>query len=237
MSINKIVITKFNFILILISVILLTACGSTSEKQFELNIKSRKISNQDSQIQVKTGDHVILNFTTDEEGSAHIDQYPNAKTNISPGGNWKLEFDATKSGRFDLNFIPGGRISFANTGDGATGINASGSLFRSPTMITDQTFTYEVGQDLDLKTVKYYNHMKRSNTGKLIIDSNADLSGTIEIEIVGKGAFDPDEATIKPGTKVTWTNYTKDRQMVSSGDVPKVVDTEADIKLLTISVE
>ena len=73
MSINKIVITKFNFILILISVILLTACGSTSEKQFELNIKSRKISNQDSQIQVKTGDHVILNFTTDEEGSAHID--------------------------------------------------------------------------------------------------------------------------------------------------------------------
>ena len=84
MSINKIVITKFNFILILISVILLTACGSTSEKQFELNIKSRKISNQDSQIQVKTGDHVILNFTTDEEGSAHIDQYPNAKTNISP---------------------------------------------------------------------------------------------------------------------------------------------------------
>ena len=54
---------------------------------------------------------------------------------------------------------------------------------------------------------------------------------------MGKGAFDPDEATIKPGTKVTWTNYTKDRQMVSSGDVPKVVDTEADIKLLTISVE
>ena len=235
MPINKIVINKFNFILI--SAILLVACGSATNQEFELNIKSRKVINQESQIRVKTGDHVILNFTTDEEGSAHIDQYPNAKTNISPGGNWKIEFDATKSGRFDLKFVPGGRISFANTGDGATGINASGSLFRSPTMITDQTFTYEVGDDLDLKTIKYYNHMKRSNTGKLIIDSNSDLSGTFEIEIVGKGAFDPDEATIKPGTKVTWTNYTKDRQMVSSGEVPEVVETEANIKLLTILIE
>ncbi|MBK49738.1 MAG: hypothetical protein FI718_05545 [SAR202 cluster bacterium] len=235
MPINKIVINKFNFILI--SAILLVACGSAPNQEFELNIKSRKVINQESQIRVKTGDHVILNFTTDEEGSAHIDQYPNAKTNISPGGNWKIEFDATKSGRFDLKFVPGGRISFANTGDGATGINASGSLFRSPTMITDQTFTYEVGDDLDLKTIKYYNHMKRSNTGKLIIDSNSDLSGTFEIEIVGKGAFDPDEATIKPGTKVTWTNYTKDRQMVSSGEVPEVVETEANIKLLTILIE
>ena len=57
------------------------------------------------------------------------------------------------------------------------------------------------------------------------------------VENVGKGAFDPDEATIQPGTKVTWTNYTKDRQMVSSGDVPEVVETEANVKLLTISVE
>ncbi len=74
--------------LVLISIILLSACGSTSDKEFELNIKSRKITNQDSQIQVKNGDHVILNFTTDEEGSAFIEQYPNAKTNITPGGNW-----------------------------------------------------------------------------------------------------------------------------------------------------
>ena len=237
MLINRIFISKLNFILVLIFVILLTACGSTSDKEFELNIKSRKIANQESQIQVTTGDHVILNFTTDEEGSAFIDQYPDAKTNISPGGNWKIEFDATKSGIFDLKFVPGGRISFSNTGDATTGINASGSLFRSPTMITDQTFTYVVEKDLDLKTVKYYNHMKRSNTGKLIIDSNAELSGTVEIEIVGKGAFDPDETTIQPGTKVTWTNYTKDRQMVSSGDVPKVVETQANVKLLSISVE
>ena len=88
MLINRIFISKLNFILVLIFVILLTACGSTSDKEFELNIKSRKITNQESQIQVKTGDHVILNFTTDEEGSAFIDQYPDAKTNISPGGNW-----------------------------------------------------------------------------------------------------------------------------------------------------
>ena len=79
--------------------------------------------------------------------------------------------------------------------------------------------------------------MKRSNKGKLIIDSAAEHSGTLEIEIVGKGTFDPEEATIQPGTKVTWTNYTKDRQMVSSGDVPKVVETQANVKLLTISVE
>ena len=237
MLINKIVSHRSYFILILISTILLTACGSQSEKEFELNIKSRKISNQQSAIQVKNGDHVILNFTTDEEGSAFIDQYPDAKTNISPGGNWKIEFDATKSGTFDLKFVPGGRISFSNTGDASSGISASGSLFRSPTMITDQTVSYVIKEDLDLKTVKYYNHMKRSNTGKLIIDSAAELGGTLDIEIVGKGAFDPDEATIQPGTKITWTNYTKDRQMVSSGDVPKVVETEANVKLLTISIE
>ena len=237
MLINKIVSHKLYFILILIYVILITSCGSSSEKEFELNIKSRKISNQQSAIQVKNGDHVILNFTTDEEGSAFIEQYPDAKTNISPGGNWKIEFDATKSGNFDLKFVPGGRISFSNTGDGGSGINVSGSLFRSPTMITDQTFTYLVEKDLDLKTVNYYNHMKRSNKGKLIIDSAAEHGGALEIEIVGKGTFDPDEATIQPGTKVTWTNYTKDRQMVSSGDVPKVVETQANVKLLTISVE
>ena len=227
MLINKIVSHRSYFILILISTILLTACGSQSEKEFELNIKSRKISNQQSAIQVKNGDHVILNFTTDEEGSAFIDQYP----------DWKIEFDATKSGTFDLKFVPGGIISFSNTGDASSGISASGSLFRSPTMITDQTFSYVIKEDLDLKTVKYYNHMKRSNTGKLIIDSAAELGGTLDIEIVGKGAFDPDEATIQPGTKITWTNYTKDRQMVSSGDVPKVVETEANVKLLTISIE
>jgi len=237
MLINKIVSWHLYFILILITTILLISCGSSSEKEFDLIIKSQKITNQEATIQVNNGDHVILNFTTDEEGSAFIEQYPDAKTNISPGGQWKIEFDATKSGTFDLNFIPGGRISFSSTGDGTTGINTSGVLFRSPTMITDQTFSYVITENLDLKTVKYYNHMKRSHTGKLIIDSDAELSGTLEIEIVGKGAFDPDEATIKPGTKVIWTNYTKDRQMVSSGDVPKVVDTQSNIKLLKISVE
>ena len=85
----------------------------------------------------------------------------------------------------------------------------------------DNTFSFEITEELwHDEAIHYHNHMGHEHTGEILVDEDTGLSGTIEIQILQDGSFNPKEVVVKPGATVMWKNTSDADQIVVSGIPP-----------------
>ncbi len=188
-----------------------SACGPSrpEARQFDLEIRDGKLALDPAVVRVNQGDSVTLSFRTDQAGAVHIHGY-DIEQSVTPGQAASVQFTANATGRFTMTFHP----------DGEDGLHAHGALFESPVLESSQTFSYRVGHDLEGKSFPYHNHMDHESTGTITVNDDAPLSGTVQIQILEDGSFQPVEVSVQPGTTLVWLNTSASRQRVTAGELP-----------------
>ena len=98
-------------------------------------------------------------------------------------------------------------------------VNVHGGIFGSPVLAVDQTFSFQVAQELEGLTVPYHSHEDHDVNGSITVAQDADLSGTVQI-IIHDGMYMPADVTVRPGTTLVWTNRASTPQTATSGIAP-----------------
>ncbi len=196
---------------LLVTALVASACGSSGPeaRQFDLEIREGKLALDPAVVRVNQGDSVTLRFRTDQAGAVHIHGY-DIEQSVTPGQTASVQLTANATGRFTMTFHPGGE----------DGLEAHGALFDSPVLESNQTFSYQVGHDLEGKTFPYHNHMGHEFTGTITVSNDASLSGSVQIQILEDGSFQPVEVSVQPGTVLVWLNTSARRQRVTAGELP-----------------
>ncbi len=91
---------------VLAAISLVTACGGggwPEEREFDLEIRDRKLNLDPAVIQVKQGDTLTLNIRSDENGAFHLHGYDLAEK-VGPGITATMSFVADATGKFNIEF-------------------------------------------------------------------------------------------------------------------------------------
>ena len=213
---------KFIGNIFLVSALLLTlislACGDTSTGEGNENEVFISIINGNVQgrklVEVKKGQQVRLNFTSDQKMSIHLHGY-DIEAEIPMDGSEVIAFEAHATGGFPVT---------AHISDGNHSSQEShemhGQLFESPTLLEGETYSYRVGVDMDHGVLPYHDHMSHDMVGTIIVSSNASED---DVSIIIKGdnqLFHPDEVTVKPGATIKWISENPDKVRITSGNPP-----------------
>ena len=239
MRVNTLIKPALVALLMLSTAFAMGACADESagkDREIKLSIQDGQLDLDPAVVEVSQGDSVTLRLTSDEQGTFHLHGY-GLKAGVGPGEAGTVEFAANAIGDFPMTLHAGVEPEGPEAEREGIDVEESGALFRSISLGSERSFSFEVSQELEGMTIPYYNHLKRSRRGSIEVRADGELSGTVEIEIVGLGAFDPDVVSVKPGSTLVWTNYTEDRQMVSSGLVPVVADKEEELTLGSLKVQ
>ena len=105
----------------------------------------------------------------------------------------------------------------------ATGmdIEAHGTIFGSEVLAPGDSFSFEIGHDLEGLTIPFHSHLNHELTGTITV-AHTGQSGMVQIEI-HDDEFHPADITVQPGAMVMWKNEGSSPQAATSG-----VMTEAD---------
>ena len=95
-----------------------------------------------------------------------------------------------------------------------------GGVFGSPVLANGQTFKFKMMDMLDGLTIPYHNHLNHEMMGSITVSHDAELSGSVDIEI-HDNMYIPSDVTVNPGTVLIWTNISTIPQTVTSGEAPK----------------
>jgi len=95
-------------------------------------------------------------------------------------------------------------------------VSADGAVFESPDLNPGETFTFNVSEELEGKTIPFHNDLYPEATGTVEVTDSAELSGTVNIDVMGDN-FDPADIAIKGSTTLVFTNVTDTVQTVDSG--------------------
>ncbi|MFQ6026730.1 MAG: hypothetical protein ACE5Q6_04350 [Dehalococcoidia bacterium] len=121
-------------------------------------------------------------------------------------------------------------------GEVSLDVEEHGALFSSSGLNHDQTFTFEVGHELENLTIPYHSHIDHGLTGTITVSESADLSGMVDIRIMD-GGFQPADITVQPGTRLMWTNHGDTPQSVASGVVPGADPEDEHSEMVMVPVE
>ena len=202
-------------------VLALAACGGGDPEslEFSLTIQERQLTIDGGELVVKQGDEVTFALDTDEDGAFHLHGY-DLERELTVGETATLSFTANATGRFGITFHPG-------VGE-HTHATEHGVMFESDTLQQGDSFVYHVMDDMNDQMIPYHNHMNHKMTASIMVDADAETSGTAEVTIMGDGSFSPAMVNVQPGTMILWTNAAEQRQRVASGDPPEVADVPDD---------
>lgn len=193
----------------------LAACGGGDPEslEFGLTIQERQLTIDGGDLVVKQGDEVTLSLDSDEAGAFHLHGY-DLERELAVGETVTLSFTANATGRFGITFHPG-------VGE-HTHATEHGVMFESDTLQQGDSFVYHVMDDMNGQMIPYHNHMNHKMTASIMVNANAETSGTAEVTIMADGSFSPAMVNVQPGTMIMWTNAAEQRQRVASGDPPEV---------------
>jgi plastocyanin len=116
--------------------------------------------------------------------------------------------------------------------------HAHGAIFNSPALATGGTFEFMAMEMYKGLTIPYHNHLNHDMTGLIMIMDDAEMSGTVEVEI-HDDEFHGGGVMVKPGTKIVWVNNGKNANNVVSGKAPAeetLVGVEGQQDTLQVSV-
>ena len=96
-------------LVLLTSVMALAACGGggPEDREFDLEIKDRKLILEPAVIMVNRGDNVTLRVDADEHATFHLHGY-DIEIAVGPDDTTTMEFTADATGKFKIVFHPGG---------------------------------------------------------------------------------------------------------------------------------
>ncbi len=95
-------------------------------------------------------------------------------------------------------------------------VEEHGAIFSSPALSPGETFTLQATHEMEGPTIPYHSHLSEHLAGSITVSDDADLSGTVAIEI-RDGAYHPADVIVKPETILVWTNNDSAPQTVTSG--------------------
>lgn len=194
----------------------LAACGGGGEPEtlrFSLEIEKRQLKVAEGELIVKQDDLVSLVVESDEDGTFHLHGY-DAEAGLTAGETATFNFDAYATGRFSITFHPGVGEHMHATEHGV--------MFESDTLQQGDSFVYHVMDSMNGQMIPYHNHMNHKMTASIMVNADAEASGTAEVTIMEDGSFSPAMVNVQPGTMIMWTNAAEQRQRVASGDPPEV---------------
>ena len=126
-------------------------------------------------------------------------------------------FEGIKNGVF-VSVTKPAEAAGGDHGGGMTmvDVNAHGGIFGSPVLAADETFSFQVTDDLEGLTVPYHSHEDHDVIGSITVTQDADLSGTVQV-MIHDGMYMPADVTVRPGTTLVWTNRASAPQTATSG--------------------
>ncbi len=98
-------------------------------------------------------------------------------------------------------------------------VEGHGAIFNSPALETGGTFEFVAMEMYKGLTIPYHNHLNHDMTGTIMVMDNAEVSGTVEVEI-HDDEFHGGELMVQPGTKIVFVNNGKNANNVVSGLAP-----------------
>jgi len=76
-------------------------CGAAAAREFEINIRDRRVEGSASTLRVQHGETVLLRLRTDEAVSLHVHGY-DLTTDLAPGVASEVSFKADIPGVFEV---------------------------------------------------------------------------------------------------------------------------------------
>ncbi len=170
-------------------------------------------------IKVREGDAVTLNIESEEVGVFRIRGYEIAEQ-VGPVTVTTTQFTSNLRGKFLITFSSGGT---AGEGEAGLDLEASGTLFRSPTMLFRgiELYEYEVPATLEGMTIPYYHHFAPANIGSITVDDAGGQTGNILVAIQEDGSFSPADIVVKPGANIMWFPEVRGSGASDVAEVPK----------------
>tara|TARA_B100000029_G_C17548264_1_gene949216 strand:- start:552 stop:1571 length:1020 start_codon:yes stop_codon:yes gene_type:complete len=110
-----------------------------------------------------------------------------------------------------------------------------GAVFGSPTLATGESFSFEVGHDLEDQTLTYHSHENHDLIGTITVSHSAEPADTVEVAI-HDAMMMPADITVQPGTVIKWTNQASGPQTATSG-MPAEAGHEHEAEAVEVPVE
>ena len=206
--------------------ILSAACGGSAPEAVEIRVNVAGEAMDPGTIKVKQGDMVTLKIDAEESGEFHLHGY-DIEQGIDEDEVADFYFVADATGRYRITFHPSEEAedemkdmegNHGHDGEETEG-NGHGEIFMSKVLETGESFSFLVADGFEDQTVPFHSHLHPEIAGSITISNDAPVSESVMIQIKDLSAH-PHEVSVRPGTKIIWTNDDAVSHMMISGPHP-----------------
>ena len=208
--------------------VIVVACSNSEPKNVlvDLSIREGTLDRDNSVIEIKHNDTVTFRITADEHGSVHLHGY-DLKINVGPDETGTLEFTANATGKYPFTLHTRAiQEESEETTEENGDMEGHGVLFESPTLETEQSFSFTIPTDQMESTLLFHNHMNHEMKGEIKVSISAQEATSTQFEIREDGSFEPYNVSVRPGTIVVWINKGSKRARPTSGKAPMVEEND-----------